>query len=101
MSRHTCLAALKVSPRSQPLQVKICESPSNTTTSPSANLDRDDFNQQKNVVFAKKNHLLFYAPPLSPLYFGGKCAESGYLCDSDKTFLIDAAQAKDLKKTAI
>ena len=39
--------------------------------------------------------------PLSTLCFGGKCAESGYLCDSNKTFLIDAAQAKDLEKTAI
>ena len=61
------MAALKVSPRSQPLQVKICESPSNTTTSPSANLDSDDFNQQKMCFFAKKNYLLFYAPP-SHLY---------------------------------
>ena len=86
-----------MSPRSQPLQVKICESPSNTTTSPSANLDRDS----KKMWFLQKNTCYFMLSPLSPLYFGGKCAESGYLCDSDKTFLIDAAQAKDLKKTAI
>ena len=58
-----------MSPRSQPLQVKICESPSNTTTSPSANLDRDDFNQQKKCGFCKKKKTLaILCSPPSQLY---------------------------------